>query len=261
MALARARRLPELIKENDLHGLLHCHTDFSDGGNTLEEMAEATRKRGYHYFGVADHSQSAGYAGGLSIDEVQEQHGLADELNATYQGKFRILKGVEADILQDGSLDYPDQVLGSFDFVVASVHSRFRLDAGLHDNSGPPDRPHAAAPTSATRSTSTRSSARAPSTGSLLKSMQTLTASIWTGDGAGRALELGCMFSINPDAHSIDELDLTRWGVLVARKGGIPPERVLNSLDLKEIIAFLDARRVSRTHDLRRRQSAGRTIR
>src|SRR3954454_23738156 len=71
-----------------------------------------------------------------------------------------------------------------------------------------------------------------------------------------RALELGCMFSINPDAHSIDELDLTRWGVLVARKGGIPPERVLNSLDLKEITAFLDARRVPRTHDLRRRQSA-----
>ena len=73
VALARARRLPELIKQNHLHGLLHCHTDFSDGGNTLEEMAEATRKRGYHYFGVADHSHSAGYAGGLSIDEVQEQ--------------------------------------------------------------------------------------------------------------------------------------------------------------------------------------------
>ena len=69
------------------------------------------------------------------------------------------------------------------------------------------------------------------------------------------------MFSINPDAHSIDELDLTRWGVLVARKGGIPPERVLNTLDLKEITAFLDARRVSRTHDVRRRQSARRTIR
>jgi DNA polymerase (family 10) len=92
-------------------------------------MAEATRKRGYHYFGVADHSRSAGYAGGLSIDEVQEQHALADELNASYRGKFRILKGIESDILQDGSLDYPDEVLGSFDFVVASVHSRFRLDA------------------------------------------------------------------------------------------------------------------------------------
>src|SRR3954463_10827983 len=89
-------------------------------------MGEATRKRGYNYFGVADHSRSAGYAGGLSIDHVEEQHALADELNASYRGQFRILKGIESDILQDGSLDYPDEVLDSFDFVVASVHSRFR---------------------------------------------------------------------------------------------------------------------------------------
>ena len=129
MALAGATRLPELIKQDDLHGLLRGDTDFSDGGNTLDEMAEATRKRGYHYFGVADHSHSAGYAGGLSIDEVQEQHALADELNCAYQGKFRILKGIEGDILEDGSLVYPDEVLASFDFVVASVRRRFRLDA------------------------------------------------------------------------------------------------------------------------------------
>ena len=95
--------------------------------NTLEEMARATRDRGYQYFGVADHSQSAGYAGGLKLDDVEAQHAEVDALNARYVDRFRVFKGIEFDILQDGSLDYPDDVLERFDFVVASVHSRFRL--------------------------------------------------------------------------------------------------------------------------------------
>ena len=90
-------------------------------------MAEATRRRGFEYFGVADHSQSAHYAGGLSLDEIAEQSREADRLNKRYGKSFRILKGIEADILADGSLDYPDRVLDSFDFVVASVHSRFKM--------------------------------------------------------------------------------------------------------------------------------------
>ena len=91
-------------------------------------MAEATRARGFEYFGLADYSQTARYAGGLSRERVTEQHKLADALNARYKDRFRILKGIESDILEDGSLDYPDDVLASFDFVVASVHSRFGLD-------------------------------------------------------------------------------------------------------------------------------------
>ena len=116
------------MTERDIQGLLHCHTDFSDGADTLAEMAEATRARGYEYLGVADHSRSADYAGGLSIEKVDAQHAQVDELNARFAGKFRIFKGIESDILADGSLDYPDDVLARFDFVVASVHSRFRLD-------------------------------------------------------------------------------------------------------------------------------------
>ena len=88
----------------------------------------ATRERGYQYFGVADHSKSAHYAGGLSVDEVLQQHRAIDRLNKSYGKDFRILKGIELDILADGSLDYPDDVLERFDFVVASVHSRFKLD-------------------------------------------------------------------------------------------------------------------------------------
>lgn len=91
-------------------------------------MAEATRKRGYFYFGVADHSQSAGYAGGLSLEEIEEQHEQIDRLNGAYGNKFHIFKGIEADILPDGALDYSDDILRRFDFVVASVHSRFRME-------------------------------------------------------------------------------------------------------------------------------------
>ena len=125
---ARKGALPELVTMKDLRGVLHLHTDFSDGVNTLEEMAEAARERGYAYLGVADHSQSAHYAGGLSLEEIEAQHAMADALNRRYRGGFRILKGIESDILADGSLDYPPEVLARFDFVVASVHSRFRLD-------------------------------------------------------------------------------------------------------------------------------------
>src|SRR6185295_13193094 len=124
---ALGRRLPALVTDRDIQGLLHYHTYFSDGANTLAEMAEATRARGYTYFGVADHSRSAHYAGGLSIEAVHAQHSLVDELNARYAGRFRIFKGIESDILADGSLDYPDEVLARFDFVVASVHSSFKL--------------------------------------------------------------------------------------------------------------------------------------
>src|SRR5262249_48087744 len=127
VARAAAKRLPRLVADADVRGVLHAHTSSSDGINTLDEMAEAARKRGYKYFGVADHSQSAAYAGGLSIDEIMQQHVLIDRLNARRRS-FRIFKGIESDILADGSLDYPDEILARFDFVVASVHSRFRQD-------------------------------------------------------------------------------------------------------------------------------------
>lgn len=91
---------------------MHAHTQASDGVNSLQQMAEATRKRGYFYFGVADHSQSAGYAGGLSLEEIEEQHEQIDRLNGAYGNKFHIFKGIEADILPDGALDYSDDILG-----------------------------------------------------------------------------------------------------------------------------------------------------
>jgi DNA polymerase (family 10) len=112
----------------DLQGILHAHTTESDGVNTLAQMAGAVRKRGYSYFGVADHSRSAHYAGGLSSDQLEAQHEAINESNARYGDSFHVFKGIESDILQDGSLDYPDEILNRFDFIVASVHGQFRKD-------------------------------------------------------------------------------------------------------------------------------------
>ena len=109
---ALAGTLPELVTDADIAGILHAHTDRSDGVDTLETMAEATLSRGYQYFGVADHSKSAHYAGGLSQEEVAEQQAEADALNRKYGKSFRIFKGIESDILADGSLDYPDDGAG-----------------------------------------------------------------------------------------------------------------------------------------------------
>jgi DNA polymerase (family 10) len=244
-----------LVADGDLKGLLHCHTIFSDGGNTLEEMAEATRRRGYGYFGVADHSRSAGYAGGLSLEEVEEQHAEVDALNARYGSKFRVLKGIESDILEDGSLDYPDEVLKTFDFVVASVHSRFRIDRRAQTERvlRAVSNPY----TTVLGHMTGRMLLRRPGYDIDVEKVLAACAKhqVVVEINANpyrldldwrwhqRALDLGCMMSINPDAHSIDELDLTRWGVVMARKGGVPPERVLNCLSVPELLAFLAERR------------------
>jgi len=120
--------LPELVSSEDVRGIFHIHTNYSDGRCTLEEMAEAAMSLGYSYIGISDHSQSAFYANGLTPDDIIRQHQEIDELNRKYEGRFRILKGIESDILPDGSLDYPDEILSTFDFVIASIHSRFSMD-------------------------------------------------------------------------------------------------------------------------------------
>jgi DNA polymerase (family 10) len=223
--------------------------------HTLAQMVEATRQRGYGYFGVADHSRSAGYAGGLSLEEIEAQHAAVDKLNKRLRGEFRVFKGIESDILADGSLDYPDEVLARFDFVVASVHSRFRLDPATQTERiiRAVANPH----TTILGHMTGRQLLRRP--GYEIDIEKVLTACGQHGvaveinanphrlDVDWRwhrlALDLGCMMSINPDAHSTDELDLTRWGVLMARKGGVPKDRVLNCLDLKAFAAHLETRK------------------
>jgi DNA polymerase (family X) len=247
--------LPELVTDRDLRGILHCHTDASDGTETLKMMANATRKRGFQYFGVADHSQSAHYAGGLSPEEIDAQHREANRLNKSFGKEFRILKGIESDILADGSLDYPDEILSRFDFVVASIHGRFKLDEKeqtarlLRAISNPR--------TTILGHMTGRQLMRRPGYDVDIETVLRacarygvaieINAHPWRLDLDWRwhqaALDFGCMLSINPDAHSIGELDHMHWGVEIARKGGVPADRVLNAMSLTQLMRHLKRRR------------------
>lgn len=249
--------LPKLVTDNDLRGILHCHTDASDGTETLETMARATRERGFQYFGVADHSKSAHYAGGLSVERIEEQHREADRLNRRFGKEFRILKGIESDILADGSLDYPEDVLDRFDFVVASIHGRFKLDRKAQT-----DRllraisdPHTTIIGHMTGRQLLRRPGYEIDVEKVLRACAKhrvaveINAHPWRLDLDWRwhqaALDFGCMMSINPDAHSIRELDHMHWGVEMARKGGVPAARVLNAMTLSDITRYLKRRRTS----------------
>jgi DNA polymerase (family 10) len=255
IARAKKKALPSLITMKDLRGVLHLHTDFSDGVNTLEEMADAARERGYAYLGVADHSQSAHYAGGLKPEEIEAQHKIADALNRRYRSDFRILKGIESDILADGSLDYPPEVLERFDFVVASVHSRFRLgrDEQTKRIIAAVSSPYTTILGHPTGRQLLRRPGYEVDVEAVLKACAKHGVAVEINGNPWRleldwrwhrkAIELGCMLSINPDAHSIAELDLVKWGVAVARKGGVSKANVLNAMSLDQTLAHLRMRR------------------
>ncbi|RXT42949.1 DNA polymerase/3'-5' exonuclease PolX [Bradyrhizobium betae] len=257
LELALKGKLPKLVTDEDLRGILHCHTDASDGTETLETMAKATRQRGFEYFGVADHSKSAHYAGGLSVDEIAQQHREADRLNKRFGKDFRILKGIESDILADGSLDYDDDVLERFDFVVASIHGRFKLDRKAQTQRLL--RAISDSHTTIIGHMTGRQLQRRPGyeidVEKVLRAcakhdvVVEINAHPWRLDLDWRwhqaALDFGCMLSINPDAHSIPELDHMHWGVEMARKGGVPADKVLNAMTLPEITRYLRQKRRS----------------
>ena len=261
--LAKAHKIPRLVSDGDIRGILHAHTDRSDGVDTLAVMAEATKRRGYEYFGVADHSRSAHYAGGLSIEEIAQQHTEIDNLNQRYGGRLRVFKGIESDILADGSLDYPDEVLTSFDFVVASVHSRFKL--GRKEQTERILAAVANPRTTILGHMTGRQLLRRPGydvdVEKILRACAKhgvaveINANPWRLDLDWRwhrhALEVGCMMSINPDAHSTSEIDLTHWGVEMARKGCVPKNRVLNCLSLQDITTYLADRHGTRPRKMK----------
>ena len=243
-------KLPKLVTDKD-----HCHTDASDGTETLETMAKATRERGFQYFGVADQSRRAMPAGSRSN---RSRRSTARPTGSKKFGKdFRILKGIESDILADGSLDYPDDVLATFDFVVASIHGRFKMDRKAQT-----ERLLRAVVnryTTIIGHMTGRQLQRRPGyeidVEKVLRAcakhdvVVEINAHLWRLDLDWRwhqaALDFGCMMSINPDAHSIRELDHMHWGVEMARKGGVPPDRVLNAMPVGEIERYLRQKRRS----------------
>jgi len=252
---AKTNSLPVLINLPDLKGSLHNHSTWSDGINTVEEMALYCRDElKLQYLGMCDHSKSAFYAKGLSIEQVINQQEEIDHLNKKLDG-FHIFKGIESDILYDGSLDYPDEILKRFDFIVASVHSILKMD-------------------------------EEKATSRLIKAIENPYTSI-LGHPTGRlllsrsgypidykkvidacaanevvieinanplrldldwrwhqyALEKGVWLSINPDAHRKEGFLDMYYGILAARKGGLYKEKCLNALSLQEISAFFSKKR------------------
>ncbi len=251
-------KLPRLVQMSDIKGILHVHSVWSDGQNTIREMAEACIARGFTYLGMSDHSKVAAYAGGLNEDALRRQGEEIDRLNEEFAGRIHILKGTECDILRDGSLDFPDDVLASLDFVVASIHSQFNLS--------PEEQ--------------TQRMLRAIAnpyvdiighpTGRILLGREGYSLDVEAIIDAAaehrvsieinahpsrldldwrylhRARDKGMKIPIDPDAHSIDGLDVLKYGVNIARKGWLRPQDVLNAMPLQELLDYFRKRRTGR---------------
>ncbi len=244
LELARKGRLPDLLREEEIRGVLHAHSTYSDGLNALEDMARYAREQGYSYLGITDHSRSAFYANGLQPERVIKQMEEVDQLN-TRLAPFRIFKGIESDILGDGSLDYDEEILQRFDFVIASIHSNLRMDEDKATQ-----RLIRAIENPYTR-------ILGHPTGRLLLSRRAypidhqaiidacaahdvvieLNANPYRLDldwtWIPYAIEKGVKIAVNPDAHSREGIHDIHYGVLSARKGGLTRESCLNCLDVE----------------------------
>jgi DNA polymerase (family 10) len=247
---AQKDRLPKLIEERDVQGTFHCHTTYSDGANTIEEMAEAARKLGWNYLGIADHSKVAAYAGGLSEAKARGQLKEIDKINGHLKN-VRLFKGTEVDILPDGSLDYSDKMLAAFDYVVVAIHSKFKM----------------------TEVEATKRVIKAlrnkyvtmlgHPTGRLLLSREgypiNMIEVIDAASDLGKGIEINAHplrldldwrllkyakekkvpIFINPDAHNTDGLKDVFYGVGIARKGWLESKDVVNTWSLKRVEKFL----------------------
>ena len=243
--------LPELITEKDVKGILHVHTTYSDGVNTIAELISAARKMGYAYLGICDHSQSASYAGGLKPPDLKKQWKEIDGFNQKLKG-FKVLKGIEVDILSDGTLDYPDNILAGFDFVIASVHSHFNMSE---------DEMTARAVKALSNPYVT---ILGHPTGRLLLSREPYKINMHKVIEAAAeknvAIEInanphrldidwrlipyakskGVKIAICPDAHTAENMMDTMFGVGIARKGWLTPADVINTWDVQKLIKWCE---------------------
>ncbi len=249
---AEKKTLPHLVTYFDLKGSLHNHSTWSDGINTVEEMALYCRDQLHlEYLGMCDHSKSAFYAKGLSIERVLQQQEEIDHLNKKLNG-FHIFKGIESDILYDGSLDYPDEILKRFDFIVASVHSILKMDEEKAtsrlikaiENPYTTILGHPTGRLLLSRSGYPINYKKVIDACAANNVVIEINANPLRLDLDWRwhqyALDKGVWLSINPDAHRREGFLDMHYGILAARKGGLYKERCLNALSLPEITAFFD---------------------
>jgi DNA polymerase (family 10) len=245
--------LDNILNPDDVRGILHNHSTYSDGKNSLSEMAIACKELGYQYFGISDHSKTAVYANGLDEEKVAQQQKEIDHLNIELH-PFKVFKGIESDILNDGSLDYPDAILQTFDFVVASVHFNLNMDQQQATK-----RLIAAIENPFT-------TILGHPTGRLLLEREgypidhkkvidacaknqvaiEINAHPYRLDLDWRwvryASNQGVLISVNPDAHTTTGLEDVYYGVCIARKAGLSKEMTLNAMNLEEISQYLSNR-------------------
>ncbi|MBP1750847.1 MAG: hypothetical protein H6Q52_3386 [Deltaproteobacteria bacterium] len=245
--------IPDLIEEKDIQGIFHMHTDFSDGLDSIESMARAARKLGFSYIGISDHSKSAYYAGGLKTDDLRRQWDLIDSLNGKWPD-FHIFKGIESDILPDGNLDYDEDILKGFDFVIASVHSNFKLKrdeqmARIIAAIGNPYMTMLGHPTGRlllSREGYDVDMRTIIDEAARHNKMIELNASPYRLDIDWRHLPYarskGVRISINPDAHNTAGLAEVFYGVCIARKGWQEKKDILNTRSVEEIKSILKCR-------------------
>lgn len=247
---AQENKLPELIKFSQIRGDLHLHTKWSDGANTIKQMAEAAKKRGYKYIAITEHSQSLKFAGGLTEERLKEQIEEIQKLNQEFDG-FTILTGIEVDIKSDGSLDYPDEILSRLDVVIAAIHSGFKQESkiiterlvGAMQNRFVSIIAH---PTG--RLIGYRESYQvdinkmmniAAETGTILE-INAYPERLDLNDVYCRmAKEKGIQLAIETDAHSIDGLEFMNLGVDVARRGWLEEKDIINTLPLDKLVKRL----------------------
>ena len=251
---AKSGILPNYIKEGDIKGIIHCHSNWSDGSNTVEEMAIAARGRGMEYLVISDHSKSAFYAQGLNEEKIKAQHLYVDELNDKL-APFKIFKSIESDILNDGNLDYSNTILSTFDLVIASVHSNLKMtqEKAMIRLLKAIENPY--------------TTILGHMTGRLLLSRPgypvdhkiiidacaannvviELNAHPSRLDIDWRqieyALQKNVLISIDPDAHFTDGLDDIKYGILVAQKALLPKEKNLSSFSLHDFEKFITERK------------------
>ena len=247
---AERGEMPKLVERKDIRGLLHIHTNASDGSDSLEAIVKAAKTMGMEYIGIAEHSQSAYYAGGLSVNEIKKQHVAIDEINKR-ENKFHLFKGIEADILLDGRLDYDDDVLSSFDFVIAAVHSHFgmsedemntRLIKAL-DNRFTTILAHPTGRLLLARDPYSLDLEKIIDFAAKKRKIIELNANPHRLDLDWRyckyAKSQGVKIAINPDAHNILGLYHIDFGINIARKGWLEPSDCINCLSLEEMKYFL----------------------
>lgn len=254
---AKENTIPSVIETDDIKGIIHSHSNWSDGGNTLEEIVLELRKNNFDYLVITDHSQSAFYANGLKPERIIEQHAMVDLLNEKYPD-FKIFKGIECDILNDGKLDYANEVLKLFDVVIASVHSNLRMSEEhatervikaienpytnilghmtgrlLLIRSGYPIHHEKIIDACAANSVVIELNANPRRLDIDWKYIDS-------------ALEKNVLISINPDAHNLKGLYDIHYGVLAAQKAALTKERNLSSFNLKNFEIFLDKQKSKR---------------